>query len=147
MAAVAANFYGGLQAFFIYQSRYFIDVWSLSIDKEARKPLVFPFIFSTFVGRKMGIVLNLWSNLQVMKKETKDSLILSIEFWNQFNAQKAVKALFDENEFKEGAWSLDVSFSGVVNSDFIAFILPALSVDNCIWFFSAINYKLILHIQ
>ena len=147
MAAVAANFYGGLQAFFIYQSRYFIDVWSLSIDKEARKPLVFSFIFSIFVTRKMGIVPVLWLNLQVMKKETKDSLILSIEFWNQFNAQKAVKALFDENEFNKGCWSLDVSFSGIVNSDFIAFILPALSVNNCIWFLSALNDKLILHIQ
>lgn len=82
-----------------------------------------------------------------MKKETKDLLVNMIQAWNQFNPQKAVKAHFDDNEFSSKCWSLDVAMEGVVGSDFIGFLLPAIQVNNCIWFLNAYNNKVILHIQ
>ena len=82
-----------------------------------------------------------------MKKETKDLLVLMFKSWNQFNPQKAVKADFDADEFNKGSWALDVSLSGMVYSDFVAFILPALQAHNCIWFLNAYHDNIIMHIQ
>lgn len=82
-----------------------------------------------------------------MKKETKVLVIKMVNAWNQFNPQKSVDTEFEENEFNKGSWSLNIKFSGIVLSDFIAFLLPALMANNCIWFISAIDDKVILHIQ
>ena len=70
-----------------------------------------------------------------------------IESWNQFNPQKYISASFDVNEFNKGCWALDVAIMGVVNSDFIAFLLPALQSFNCIWFFNGHGDNVIFHIQ
>lgn len=82
-----------------------------------------------------------------MKQETKDLLVKMIESWNQFNPQKYVSASFDVDEIDKGCWALDVAIRGVVDSDFIAFLLPALQSFGCSWFFHAINDNVIFHIQ
>lgn len=82
-----------------------------------------------------------------MKKETKELLVNMVLAWNQFNPQKSVEAHFDDNEFQKGSWALDVALGGVVNSDFIGFILPAIQVNNCIWFLNACGDNVIMHIQ
>lgn len=82
-----------------------------------------------------------------MKKETKDLIITMIQSWNQFNPQKAVKVHFDDSEFSPKHWSLDMAIEGIVCSDFLAFLLPALVAQNCIWFVSGLNQRIIFHIQ
>lgn len=82
-----------------------------------------------------------------MKQETKDMILKMVKVWNQFNQQKAVNATTDDSEFDKGCWSLDVALTGVVNSEFMAFLLPALIVHNCHWFMYAHNDNLIMHIQ
>lgn len=82
-----------------------------------------------------------------MKKETKDLLVNMVQAWNQFNPQKAVKVSFDDSEFNKGCWALDLALGGVVNSDFICFFLPAIQVNNCIWFLNACGDNVIMHIQ
>ena len=82
-----------------------------------------------------------------MKKETKDLLVTMVQTWNQFNPQKAVRAHFDDSEFSPKHWSLDMAIEGVVSSDFMAFLLPALIAQDCVWFFSAYGSEVIFHIQ
>lgn len=82
-----------------------------------------------------------------MKKETKDLLICMVETWNKFNQSKSVDAHFDELEFSPKQWSLDLAIVGVVNSDFMNFLLPAIYAHDCIWFMNACGDNLILHIQ
>lgn len=82
-----------------------------------------------------------------MKKETKDLLVSMIETWNKFNPQRSVGATFDDSEFSPKHWSLDIAFSGVVCSEFMAFLLPALIAQGCIWFISAFGSNVIFHIQ
>lgn len=82
-----------------------------------------------------------------MKKETKEMLVIMLKSWNQFNAAKAVVFEFEESEFSRGHWSLELKFSGVVPSDFIGFLLPALAAHGCIWFMSAVSNQVYFHIQ
>ena len=82
-----------------------------------------------------------------MKKETKDLLISMVETWNKFNPRGSVDAHFDESEFSPKHWSLDIAIGGVVPSDFMAFLLPALIAQDCSWFLSAYGSKVIFHIQ
>lgn len=82
-----------------------------------------------------------------MKKEVKELLVNMVNTWNVFNPQKAVNVHFDDNEFNPKCWALDVALEGVVGSDFIGFLLPAIQANNCIWFLNAYNNKVILHIQ
>lgn len=82
-----------------------------------------------------------------MKKETKDLLVSMVKSWNTFNPQKAVDAHFDESEFSPKHWSIDMAIEGVVCSDFMAFFLPALQAQDCVWFFSGYSHQVIFHIQ
>lgn len=82
-----------------------------------------------------------------MKKETKDLLISMVETWNKFNPSKSVDAHFDDSEFSPKHWSLEIAINGVVCSDFMAFLLPALIAQDCVWFFSAYGSQVIFHIQ
>lgn len=82
-----------------------------------------------------------------MKKETKEMLVNMINAWNMYNPQKSVDAHFDDSEFSPNHWSLDVAFSHVICSDFIAFLLPALQVNNCVWFMHGSNDNVCFHIQ
>lgn len=82
-----------------------------------------------------------------MKKETKDLITSMIKSWNQFNPQKSVDVHFDESEFSPKHWALEVAIGGVVCADFMAFLLPALQAQNCLWFFSGINNHVVFHIQ
>lgn len=82
-----------------------------------------------------------------MKKETKDLLISMVETWNKFNPSRSVDAHFEDSEFSPKHWSLDIAFGGVVGSEFMAFLLPALIAQNCIWFISAYGSQVIFHIQ
>lgn len=82
-----------------------------------------------------------------MKKETKDLLIGMVETWNKFNPSKSVDAHFDESEFSPKHWSLEIAIGGVISSEFMSFLLPALIAQGCIWFFSAFGSDVIFHIQ
>lgn len=70
-----------------------------------------------------------------------------VDTWNQFNIGKKVDAEIDAREFSLGCWSIDISISGVVNSDFVLFLLPAIIARNCIWFLSETNERVVFHIQ
>ena len=74
-------------------------------------------------------------------------LVKMVESWNTFNLSKSVKVNFEESEFSPKNWSLELSISGVVCSEFVAFLLPALQVHRCIWFLSGYNDNVIFHIQ
>lgn len=113
-------------------------------------------LINTCICRKKAVPLGVerwgyspayWSKLQVMKKETKDLLITMVESWNKFNPRRSVDVDLDDSEFSPKHWSLDMSFGGVVSSDFIAFLLPALIAQDCIWFVSGLGNRVILHIQ
>lgn len=82
-----------------------------------------------------------------MKKETKEMLVLMVKCWNQCHVSKAVEFEFEESEFTRGHWSLEFRFGGVVPSDFVMFILPALAAHDCTWFMSGINNQVYFHIQ
>lgn len=82
-----------------------------------------------------------------MKKETKELLIKMVNTWNQFNLVKKVDAEFDESEFAPGLWSIDLEIKGVVNSDFVMFLLPALVCQDCHWFLSECGGRVSFHIQ
>lgn len=82
-----------------------------------------------------------------MKQETKDLLVNMITAWNQFNPQKRVDAHVDDSEFDTNAWSLDVAIVGTISSTFMAFLMPALQVNECHWFFWGHGDKVIFHIQ
>lgn len=82
-----------------------------------------------------------------MKKETKILLVSMVAAWNQFHVSKRVDAEFNEDEFQKGHWSLEVRIRGVVNAEFVSFLLPALAANNCTWFMSAINHQVYFHIQ
>lgn len=102
---------------------------------------------STFGGRKVRIILYLWSNLQVMKKEIKEMLESMINAWGYYNQSKRVTFKMECEEFSRGHWSMDLRCSGVINPEFMAFLLPALSANDCIWFLSGIGNDVIFHIQ
>lgn len=70
-----------------------------------------------------------------------------VETWNKFNPSKSVDAHFDESEFCPKQWSLEIAISGVVCSEFMNFLEPALFANNCMWFFSAYGSQVIFHIQ
>ena len=74
-------------------------------------------------------------------------LVKMVNAWNQFNPQKSVDVEFEESEFSPKNWSLDVSIKGVVSSDFMAFLLPALQAHGCYWFFSGYSDRVSFHIQ
>lgn len=82
-----------------------------------------------------------------MKKETKDLLVSMVETWNKFNPKRSVDARLDESEFSPKHWSLDIRIGGVIPSDFMAFILPALIAQDCLWFISGLDSDVIFHIQ
>ena len=82
-----------------------------------------------------------------MKIETKDLLILMVTTWNQFNVKKQVESEIDTREFSTGQWSVDLSIRGVVNSEFVLYLLPAVITHNCIWFMSGSDDCLVIHIQ
>lgn len=82
-----------------------------------------------------------------MNKETKDLVIKMVNTWNQFNLSKKVDAEFDDSEFSPSNWSLDIDIKGVVNSDFVMFLLPALVCHNCHWFLSECSGRVSFHIQ
>lgn len=70
-----------------------------------------------------------------------------VETWNKFNPQRSVDADFDDSEFSPKHWSLDIDIRGVVSSDFMAFLLPALVAQDCHWFLSAYGSEIRFHIQ
>ena len=82
-----------------------------------------------------------------MKQETKDLLVNMINAWNQFNPQKRVDAHIDDSEFSPEHWSLDIAISGVICSDFYAFLVPALQVNQCYWFLHGLGDNVCFHIQ
>lgn len=82
-----------------------------------------------------------------MEKETKDLLVLMVNTWNQFNINKKVDAEIDAREFSVGCWSIDISICGVVNSDFVLYLLPAIIARNCIWFLGGTDERVVFHIQ
>lgn len=82
-----------------------------------------------------------------MNKETKILLVTMVSTWNQFNTSKRVDVEFDENEFSKGHWSLAVRIRGVVNAEFVSFLLPAMVSNNCIWFIAECAGRVVFHIQ
>lgn len=82
-----------------------------------------------------------------MKLETKDLIMQMVTTWNQFNCAKRVDVEFDESEFSKGHWAINLELKGVVNSDFVMFLLPTLVCQNCIWFLSECGGRVVFHIQ
>lgn len=82
-----------------------------------------------------------------MKKETKDLVVTMVNTWNQFNRSKRVDSTIVESEFSKGHWSIELEIKGVVNSDFMTFLQPALYSNDCIWFFAGSNDTVVFHIQ
>ena len=82
-----------------------------------------------------------------MKKETKDLVVTMVETWNKFNPSGWVDAQFDDSECSPKQWSLDLALGGVMSSEFMAFLLPALIAQDCHWFLSAYGSEVIFHIQ
>lgn len=82
-----------------------------------------------------------------MKKETKELLVKMVHTWNQFNLVKKVDAEIEELEFSKGNWSIDLAVRGVVNPDFVMFLLPTLVCQDCIWFLSDNDGRVAFHIQ
>lgn len=70
-----------------------------------------------------------------------------VETWNKFNPKSYLDAHFDDSEFSPKHWSLDIAFGGVVPSTFMAFLLPALIAQDCLWFVSGCGSKVVFHIQ
>lgn len=82
-----------------------------------------------------------------MKKETKDLVVKMVTTWNQFNCSKRVDADIDESEFAKGHWSVKLCMRGVVNSDFVMFLLPSLVCQECIWFIGECDGRVVFYIQ
>lgn len=82
-----------------------------------------------------------------MKKETKILLVSMVSTWNQFHVSKRVDAEFEEDEFQKGHWSLEVRIRGVVNAEFVSFILPAIISNNCHWFLAECAGRVVFYIQ
>lgn len=82
-----------------------------------------------------------------MKKETKILLVSMVSTWNQFHVSKRVDVEFEEDEFSKGHWSLQVIIRGVVNADFVSFLLPALTSNNCHWFIAQYDGRVAFYIQ
>lgn len=74
-------------------------------------------------------------------------LVKMVETWNQFNLAKKVDVEFDDSEFSPGHWSVDLDIKGVVNSDFVMFLLPTLVCQGCHWFISECSGRVSFHIQ
>lgn len=82
-----------------------------------------------------------------MKKETKELLVKMVHTWNQFNLVKKVDAEIEESEFQKGCWSIDLAIRGVVNPEFVMFLLPTLVCQECYWFLGDSNGRVFFHIQ
>lgn len=82
-----------------------------------------------------------------MKKETKDVLVKMVDTWNQFNLSKKVDAEIGESEFSRGRWALTIRLRGVVNSDFLMFLLPSLVCQDCTWFIHECEGRVVFYIQ
>lgn len=82
-----------------------------------------------------------------MKLETKNLLVTMVSTWNQVNVSKKVDVEFDEDEFSKGHWSLVVIIRGVVNAEFVSFLLPAMISNNCHWFISEYDGRVAFYIQ
>lgn len=67
--------------------------------------------------------------------------------WNKFNQKGDDVFKGSSDEFSKGHWYLDVRKSGVWSPEFFMFITPALAANGCVWFVSAIDNEIILHIQ
>ena len=70
-----------------------------------------------------------------------------VNTWSLYHPSQRVEFECDVEEFNPGHWSVDLRCKGVVSPDFVAFIVPALSAYDCIWFLSAVNSYLLFHIQ
>lgn len=82
-----------------------------------------------------------------MNKETKDLVVKMVETWNSFNLSKRVDAEIESSEFSKGHWAVDLRVRGVVNSDFLMFLLPTLVCQGCMWFLSECGGKVVFNIQ
>lgn len=82
-----------------------------------------------------------------MKKETKILLVSMVSTWNQFHTSQRVDVEFEEDEFQKGHWSLEIRIRGVVNSDFVSFLLPAIVSNGCHWFISECAGRVVFYIQ
>lgn len=82
-----------------------------------------------------------------MKKETKELIVKMVKTWNQFNCSKTVDVEIEEDEFSKGHWSLSLRIRGVVNSDFVMFLLPSLVCQECHWFIHECGGRVVFNIQ
>lgn len=82
-----------------------------------------------------------------MNLETKNLLVKMVETWNSFHLSHRVDAEFEEDEFSKGKWAIAILLRGVVDAEFMYFLLPALSCNNCLWFLSEADGRIYFHIQ
>lgn len=74
-------------------------------------------------------------------------VVMMVNTWNQFHLSKRVDSEIEELEFSKGCWSIDLRIKGVVESEFVLFLLPALVCQGCIWFLMDNDGRVTFHIQ